>query len=416
VHVQLASGVYALSLAESASLLQKAARLLIVAPGAGVKTLGTRFRALGAEPGFQVEVAGRKGVLYDRYPECWDTGAGAPNLRTFGEDLVRMGIHRRADCLIFGSRGGQVVLPLMWSALGDEVPPSVVVNGGCAMQLPGPAVRWPHRAVTVMLLGGQAGQMFLGRRAKWPQSSHPYFQSLHESYDAHFGWPEPMTDADREVVPSLPPPLPRDPRRSSTSFRLARPAESSALRSDSAPPGPGAPERLGLGERSEARLQALEQWRLDFGSGGPGAVRMSEFAEFTPLPTDDARREAYIRPANKRDLGHRCYHCRRPFSALGAEIVTEIQGGPTQRFHPECWRERGRRVPPLKLARRQASDVSEALEMSSRSTGGSVPLPSYAEEWRRASLDGSSIRARPASRGQSRSGRAPILDGVNAIE
>ena len=155
-----------------------------------------------------------------------------------------------------------------------------------------------------------------------------------------------MTDADREVVPSLPPPLPRDPRRSSTSFRLARPAESSALRSDSAPPGPGAPEaaeaqaqhgrgeRLGLGERSEARLQALEQWRLDFGSGGPGAVRVSEFAEFTPLPTDDARREAYIRPANKRDLGHRCYHCRRPFSALGAEIVTEIQGGPTQRHGP----------------------------------------------------------------------------------
>ena len=39
------------------------------------------------------------------------------------------------------------------------------------------------------------------------------------------------------------------------------------------------------------------------------------------------------------------------------------------RFHPECWRERGRRVPPLKLARRQASDVSEAGEMSARSTG-----------------------------------------------
>ena len=141
-----------------------------------------------------------------------------------------------------------------------------------------------------------------------------------------------MTDADREVVPSLPPPLPRDPRRSSTSFRLARAAESSsALRSDSAPPGPGAPSGERLGERSEVRLQALEQWRLDFGSGGPAAVRVSEFAEFTPLPTDDARREAYIRPANKRDLGHRCYHCRRPFSALGAEIVTEIQGGPTQR-------------------------------------------------------------------------------------
>ncbi|CAE6973462.1 AKR2A [Symbiodinium natans] len=155
VHVKLPFGVYALGLTESARLLQKAARLLIVAPGAGVKTLGARFRALGAEPGFQVEVAGRKGVLYDRYPETWDTGVRAPNLRSFAEDLVRMGVHRRADCLIFGSRGGQVVLPLMWSALGDEVPPSVVVNGGCAMQLPGPPVRWPLRAVTVMLLGGQ---------------------------------------------------------------------------------------------------------------------------------------------------------------------------------------------------------------------------------------------------------------------
>ena len=137
-------------------------------------------------------------------------------------------------------------------------------------------------------------------------------------------------EKDREeALPSLPPPLPRDARRSSTSFRLSRTAEStSALRSDSAPPG-----ALGEGRetRSEARLQALEQWRLDFGSGGPGAVRISEFAEFRPLPVEEARREAYMRPANKRDLGHRCYHCRRPFSTLGAELVAEIQGGPTQR-------------------------------------------------------------------------------------
>ena len=151
------------------------------------------------------------------------------------------------------------------------------------------------------------------------------------------------TEPEREAggtTPSLPPPLPREPRRSSTSFRLARSAESSAaLRADSAPPGALQSERPARSERSdrsgtqrsEARLQALEQWRLDFGSGGPGAVRVSEFAEFTPLPAEEARREAYLRPANKRDLGHRCYHCRRPFSTLGSDIVTEIQGGPTQR-------------------------------------------------------------------------------------
>ena len=47
-------------------------------------------------------------------------------------------------------------------------------------------------------------------------------------------------------------------------------------------------------------------------------------------------------------------------------------------------------------------------------SGGSTPLPSYAEEWRRASLDSGIPRVRPTSRGQSR--RTPILDGMNAIE
>ncbi|CAJ1327068.1 unnamed protein product [Effrenium voratum] len=93
--------------------------------------------------------------------------------------------------------------------------------------------------------------------------------------------------------------------------------------------------------------EAMEAW------GSPAKrprVRVSEFAEFRPLAGE---REAYGRPANKRDLGHRCYHCRRPFSLLGAELVAELQGGPTQRYHPECWRPSRRRAP---LRRRHTTD------------------------------------------------------------
>ena len=35
-------------------------------------------------------------------------------------------------CMVFGSRGGQVVLPELWAALGNKVPPSIVINGGAA--------------------------------------------------------------------------------------------------------------------------------------------------------------------------------------------------------------------------------------------------------------------------------------------
>merc|ERR1711959_112364 len=42
----------------------------------------------------------------------------------------------------------------LWRVLGDEAPPTVIVNGGCAMGLPIP-VQWPNKAVTFLLLGGQ---------------------------------------------------------------------------------------------------------------------------------------------------------------------------------------------------------------------------------------------------------------------
>ncbi|CAK0849040.1 unnamed protein product, partial [Prorocentrum cordatum] len=57
------------------------------------------------------------------------------------------------DVLVVGSRGGQVVLPNLW-AWGAKVPPAVVINGGCAMNLP-TQVFWPDHAITFLLMGGQ---------------------------------------------------------------------------------------------------------------------------------------------------------------------------------------------------------------------------------------------------------------------
>ncbi|CAE8601208.1 unnamed protein product [Polarella glacialis] len=137
------------------SCVRKAAKISVIAPGAGLGSVGSIYADLGRDSRFQVQVVGKKGVNYDRYPLGWETGSSPPNLASFGTDIARIGIPERTDCFIFGSRGGQAVLPVLWQALGDSVPPSVVINGGCAMNLPGSACRWPQHAVTLMLLGGQ---------------------------------------------------------------------------------------------------------------------------------------------------------------------------------------------------------------------------------------------------------------------
>lgn len=61
-----------------------------------------------------MEVVGRKGMPYDRYPECWDSGTAAPNLRSFGEDVVSIGLHRRALAKAYGACGR---LGRFWDAL-----------------------------------------------------------------------------------------------------------------------------------------------------------------------------------------------------------------------------------------------------------------------------------------------------------
>ncbi|CAE8640484.1 unnamed protein product, partial [Polarella glacialis] len=103
----------------------------------------------------------RSRAPYDRYPENWKQGSPAPNLESFAHEVLASGSISEADCLLVGSRGGQVLLPQLWKALGADVPPTVVINGGCvvinggcAMRLP-EAVAWPRHAVTFLLIGGQ---------------------------------------------------------------------------------------------------------------------------------------------------------------------------------------------------------------------------------------------------------------------
>lgn len=165
----------------------------------------------------------------------------------------------------------------------------------------------------------------------------------------------------------------------------------------------------------------MEQWRLDFDAGGPAAVHVSEFAEIRAVSPNGGElgREAYGRPANRRDLGHRCQFCRLPFSALGMAIVTDVQG-PAQRFHAACWKlfcaaqldSLGPQLP---------SSASDAIEspgavshrLTPRVVGGARAnlVSAYADEWR--SCHTSTTR-RTAS--QARILRPSVLEGLNTVE
>jgi len=126
----------------------------VVAPGAGTHANSHVYAAVAKQPSFSISFLGRSRAEYDRYPPSWPEGCSEPNLGSFGQTLLAQGELEESDCLVFGSRGGQVVLPLFWKAYGPAVPPALVVNGGCAMKVPGGA-SWPDEAVTVLLLGGR---------------------------------------------------------------------------------------------------------------------------------------------------------------------------------------------------------------------------------------------------------------------
>lgn len=130
------------------------ARTTIVAPGAGTGINAAVYERLQAENGdFQVSVVGQSRAPYDCYPSSWSHGGPPPNLESFAIGDVLRWVDS-TDCFIFGSRGGQVVLPTLWRERGSAVPPAVVINGGCAMNLPELAL-WPESAITFLLIGGQ---------------------------------------------------------------------------------------------------------------------------------------------------------------------------------------------------------------------------------------------------------------------
>lgn len=137
-------------------------RLAVFAPGAGTHQNRTVYADMRRSGRFQLEELGRSRADYDRYPYPWAQGVPAPNLESFTLDQLARNAFTPYDCLVFGSRGGQVGLPLVWQRLGANTPPAVVINGGCAMALPVP-VHWPQQAVAFLLLGGR--DYFRGKTA-----------------------------------------------------------------------------------------------------------------------------------------------------------------------------------------------------------------------------------------------------------
>lgn len=139
----------------SSPFLQQPVMVSVIAPGAGTGVHAETYSRLGRLPGMKVELKGQARAMYDRYPLGWSNGFPAPNLESFAGDLLAQGVVDRSDCLILGSRGGQVVLPCLWRARGRDVPPAVVINGGMAMRGLPSSIPWPDTAVTFLLLGAQ---------------------------------------------------------------------------------------------------------------------------------------------------------------------------------------------------------------------------------------------------------------------
>jgi len=126
----------------------------VVAPGGGTSANAAVYSELARSSRLRAEILGRARADYDRYPEAFDGGKPAPNLESFTVGLLAQGVVEKSDCLVVGSRGGQVVLPHLWKVAGSATPPAVVINGGCAMDLP-EATCWPDEAVALLLLGGR---------------------------------------------------------------------------------------------------------------------------------------------------------------------------------------------------------------------------------------------------------------------
>mmetsp|Transcript_110925 Transcript_110925/g.318671 ORF Transcript_110925/g.318671 Transcript_110925/m.318671 type:complete len:518 (+) Transcript_110925:100-1653(+) len=134
---------------------QDAAKVSVIAPGGGTGINGQVYHQLGLDRAFVVDIVGHSRAPYDCYPERWSNGGPPPNLESFAGDVLRQRWAERSDCFVFGSRGGQVVLPFLWERMQASMPPVVCINGGCAMSCLPRKVHWPEAAVSFLLLGGQ---------------------------------------------------------------------------------------------------------------------------------------------------------------------------------------------------------------------------------------------------------------------
>mmetsp|Transcript_65740 Transcript_65740/g.140629 ORF Transcript_65740/g.140629 Transcript_65740/m.140629 type:complete len:452 (-) Transcript_65740:104-1459(-) len=202
-------------------------------------------------------------------------------------------------------------------------------------------------------------------------------------------------------------------------------AASAASRAQTADAASGVALPVATIEPAVEALDAFQTWRLDLGLGGPAAVRVSEFADLRHVaPSPEARREAYGRPVNKRDLGHRCHHCRRPFSALGSPLVAECQGGvlggPVQRCHPECWLKRNSGESTAVLTRVGSARSARSLDAAQAVDSEGDLVTAYTDEWRRASLDSGRPSTRSGRRAKAASPSLPprpsVLEGMISTE
>lgn len=158
-------------------------------------------------------------------------------------------------------------------------------------------------------------------------------------------------------------------------------------------------------------------WRLE-SDGCSGAVRVSEFAEMRKITTETGDSvDAYKRPANKRDLGHRCQYCRRPFSSLGADLVAEPEQG--QRFHPECWQQHHSCEPNSARGNIAAtpSSRSQGETLGNTASAATSVVTAYVDEWKRNKLEPSRRTLyRNSRRPRGTMARSSPLDGLISVE
>eukprot|EP00746_Dinoflagellata_sp_MGD_P055012 gnl/MRDRNA2_/MRDRNA2_239964_c0_seq1.p1 gnl/MRDRNA2_/MRDRNA2_239964_c0~~gnl/MRDRNA2_/MRDRNA2_239964_c0_seq1.p1 ORF type:complete len:520 (-),score=63.90 gnl/MRDRNA2_/MRDRNA2_239964_c0_seq1:103-1662(-) len=176
------------------------------------------------------------------------------------------------------------------------------------------------------------------------------------------------------------------------------PREACPLLSSRRPPSrPSAP-----GQQGPPEARAFQKWGRYH--HGPLAGFISELTEARAVDTkDDNEETAYQRPANKRDLGHRCQRCRQPFNVLGQRLVAVIKGiamkgGPAQRFHEECWK-KGRATRLARVAWRD-EDSPQA----------------YTEAWRETDSSSSGWTHLASKFAQTTFRASSILDGVLSFE